>query len=597
MNTNIVAPDNTSSIAYKVRDFLRKQRYDAMLNPYAARRKKMALSASLMLLVLAGVGIYSAVLLSDTPVEPDQGNAIRVDAPEIVKDGVAISGNVYCEDRGKQRYYMNDVEVTITKGNGETEQIRTSSDPVGGEGYFIFTNITSAAGPFEVTAKLNDKTLKLTNGKSYGNLASAFSAKNCNNSNGLLCDAVSGSVCNKDKTSYRGCAMNPGVHTRFDFAFTGCDPKPGETTVKNTPKPTLVETQNAISGNLWLDKNADGIRQKSENNLANIKVNLLNSKLDKVASTVTDKGGDYQFDDLDKGNYFVEIIIKDTKYNLSVSGRGSDECTDSNIDKSSGKSFVLTLSGDKDIDCIDAGLINVQQVDVPTPTTEPTLKPTTKPTSTPAPTKVQPTKISKPKATEYLTPTSTLSPTVVPSMIEIPSTNVDSSYQLICSADSLTTNYQLTYQALTSETIKLVYRFDSKIDTSSLSVSNISDGGEYQDGVVSWDAIDVEKGNIIELSFEVGVESNGYGQYINTVEITGDETNIIDSLGFTALCLPSTGVADSRILQISIALLITSGAFVALAMGVDEKIALVLNKHTTLGLKARKDQYEETIID
>lgn len=71
---------------------------------------------------------------------------------------------------------------------------------------------------------------------------------------------------------------------------------------------------NTIKGTAWVDKNEDGNQDKNEVVLKGIQATLINTtNLAEVATTVTNNNGEYEFSNIEEGNYVVEF-----KYNTST---------------------------------------------------------------------------------------------------------------------------------------------------------------------------------------------------------------------------------------------------------------------------------------
>jgi uncharacterized surface anchored protein len=67
--------------------------------------------------------------------------------------------------------------------------------------------------------------------------------------------------------------------------------------------------QNAtISGNTWLDSNADGVKNPGENNVAGVTVYLLNSSSATIGTATTDASGNFSFANLTPGSYTVKFV-------------------------------------------------------------------------------------------------------------------------------------------------------------------------------------------------------------------------------------------------------------------------------------------------
>ncbi len=63
----------------------------------------------------------------------------------------------------------------------------------------------------------------------------------------------------------------------------------------------------AIGNRVWVDENSDGYQDAGEDGIANVTVNLYDSVGNLVATTVTDSHGNYLFDDLAEGSYYVDV--------------------------------------------------------------------------------------------------------------------------------------------------------------------------------------------------------------------------------------------------------------------------------------------------
>ena len=74
-----------------------------------------------------------------------------------------------------------------------------------------------------------------------------------------------------------------------------------------------------ISGNVWLDNNADGERLNTENRLSNVRVILINKDSNQLLQEVyTDNNGNYTFSNIEKGKYNVVFIYNDQVYTVTT---------------------------------------------------------------------------------------------------------------------------------------------------------------------------------------------------------------------------------------------------------------------------------------
>jgi len=107
----------------------------------------------------------------------------------------------------------------------------------------------------------------------------------------------------------------------------------------------------SISGEVFVDENADGSADPTETNFAGVDVYLCNSPVanvpcdpgdsEFVAQTITDANGDYVFTDLPAGEYLVDVDTSDVPSNLSQS-----------VDPA-----VVSLSEGENADDVDHGFV------------------------------------------------------------------------------------------------------------------------------------------------------------------------------------------------------------------------------------------------
>jgi hypothetical protein len=110
----------------------------------------------------------------------------------------------------------------------------------------------------------------------------------------------------------------------------------------------------AIGDRVWEDLDADGIQDAGEPGIGGVDVRLYDGGGNRLASTVTDANGRYQFRELSYGQYRVEIDVP-AGYEASPRDRGSDDTADSDID-AEGVMATTTLDPREDDRSRDAGL-------------------------------------------------------------------------------------------------------------------------------------------------------------------------------------------------------------------------------------------------
>ncbi len=128
-----------------------------------------------------------------------------------------------------------------------------------------------------------------------------------------------------------------------------------------------------IGDRVWLDQNADGIEDETEPGVAGVTVNLLYDDGDLCQTTTTDVNGDYLFDHVIDGDYIIEFVNPDDSL-FTTQNVGSDDTVDSDADATTGRTSVLTLTGNGQIHNINAGLIGVPVIENVVVATDPVLE-------------------------------------------------------------------------------------------------------------------------------------------------------------------------------------------------------------------------------
>ncbi len=106
---------------------------------------------------------------------------------------------------------------------------------------------------------------------------------------------------------------------------------------------------------VWLDVDGDGIQDDNEDPVENVTVNLLDQNGNIIGTTTTDSNGYYEFRNLLPGNYIVEFI-KPEGFGFTFFEEGLDASTDSNADRTTGRTPLVSLSAGEFDPTIDAGL-------------------------------------------------------------------------------------------------------------------------------------------------------------------------------------------------------------------------------------------------
>jgi len=145
----------------------------------------------------------------------------------------------------------------------------------------------------------------------------------------------------------------------------------------------------SMGDRVWEDLDADGIQEEGEPGIEGVVVELCNAD-DTLATdihgnpmtTITDADGNYIFDELLPGDYYVKFTAPEG-YEPSPQDVGGDDAVDSDADPTTGQTVVTTLSGGENDPTWDAGFYQPVPEVAPTPpepTPELTLEPPPEPT-------------------------------------------------------------------------------------------------------------------------------------------------------------------------------------------------------------------------
>ncbi len=140
-----------------------------------------------------------------------------------------------------------------------------------------------------------------------------------------------------------------------------------DTITLTTANVTLISGQNdmtvdggfyilaSLSNFIWNDLNENGIQDVGEPAFENVTVELFNEFDVLVATDLTDVNGEYLFEDLVPGNYYIKVT-RPPGYIYAPQYSGTDTALDSNADEVSGKSELVFLNSGDNIITFDVGL-------------------------------------------------------------------------------------------------------------------------------------------------------------------------------------------------------------------------------------------------
>lgn len=160
------------------------------------------------------------------------------------------------------------------------------------------------------------------------------------------------------------------------------NPSSEPTNPDNPDNPGSPETNNSISGVVWVDKNRNGNRENTEPKLSEVPVFLIDIQTQDIAKNgngneiymMTDSEGRYQFNNLKKGKYFIIVIYDTEKYTITeYQKEGISKEIDSDVLASTIniRNMEIKCAKTKEIDVqdsninnIDAGLVEAKKFDL-----------------------------------------------------------------------------------------------------------------------------------------------------------------------------------------------------------------------------------------
>ncbi len=99
----------------------------------------------------------------------------------------------------------------------------------------------------------------------------------------------------------------------------------------------------SIGQKVWIDANKNGINDNGETLLQGVKVYLLDANQQTIDSTITNGVGEFLFDSLQAGTYFVQVVLPPGYKFTDANAAGSDSA-DSDVDQLSGISSSVTIN-------------------------------------------------------------------------------------------------------------------------------------------------------------------------------------------------------------------------------------------------------------
>ncbi|MEJ7138505.1 VCBS domain-containing protein [Amphibiibacter pelophylacis] len=122
-----------------------------------------------------------------------------------------------------------------------------------------------------------------------------------------------------------------------------------------------IRPASSVSGSVWNDTNNDGIRQAGEAGIAGVTVDLrVAGTINSVATVTTDANGNYVFNNVKEGNYFVDFAEDKAPLigrNFASGLQGSDRNVDSDVTNYvAGWTHDISVTSGNSVQHIDAGI-------------------------------------------------------------------------------------------------------------------------------------------------------------------------------------------------------------------------------------------------
>jgi protocatechuate 3,4-dioxygenase beta subunit len=115
----------------------------------------------------------------------------------------------------------------------------------------------------------------------------------------------------------------------------------------------------SLGDRVWYDTDKDGVQDYNESGVAGVVVQLYDAAGTLVAETVTDAVGNYRFDNLVPGDYYVQFIPP-SGYSISPQDVGGSDAADSDAEPNTGKTVLNSLVAGENDPTWDLGIYTQQ---------------------------------------------------------------------------------------------------------------------------------------------------------------------------------------------------------------------------------------------
>ncbi len=126
--------------------------------------------------------------------------------------------------------------------------------------------------------------------------------------------------------------------------------------ITNNNSSSVMINGGMIGDFVWHDENTNGVQDAGEPGVAGVGVTLYGVASNVLATTTTDSSGEYRFEGLDAGDYFLGFTPV-TGWRVTIQYAGTSDFTDSDVNTNTLQTGIITLSlGEADLS-IDMGLV------------------------------------------------------------------------------------------------------------------------------------------------------------------------------------------------------------------------------------------------
>jgi len=117
----------------------------------------------------------------------------------------------------------------------------------------------------------------------------------------------------------------------------------------------------SIGDTVWYDADGDGLQDAGEPGVPGVTVHLLDGSGTVIDTTTTDVNGNYLFENLEPGDYAIEVVPP-AGYAFTTQDAGGDDTIDSDVDTTTGRTIVTTLDPGENDPTWDAGLVGIMSL-------------------------------------------------------------------------------------------------------------------------------------------------------------------------------------------------------------------------------------------